>query len=157
MPYPGMYQPHRGRRPARAERGAVDAGLPDLDATAIDAIVDRHTSPAGAAAMTQLRVLGGAMGRVPADATAFAHRDAVVWPRSLRACRARSRRPIAWSDAYLADLSGGATGVYANFLGDEGEARLRQAYPGTTYERLVAVKRRVDPANVFRGNHNIRP
>ena len=53
--------------------------------------------------------------------------------------------------------SGGATGVYSNFLADEGAARLHQAYPGATYERLVPVKRRVDPENLFRGNHNIRP
>ena len=47
--------------------------------------------------------------------------------------------------------------MYSNFLADEGAARLHQAYPGATYERLVQVKRRVDPENLFRGNHNIRP
>jgi FAD/FMN-containing dehydrogenase len=62
----------------------------------------------------------------------------------------------ALADGLLASLSGTATGVYANFLGDE-DARLGEAYPGATYERLVAVKRRVDPENVFSGNHNIRP
>ena len=63
----------------------------------------------------------------------------------------------AFVEGLHAELSGSAAGVYANFLADEGEARVRQAYPGTTYERLAAVKRRVDPENVFRGNQNIRP
>ena len=63
----------------------------------------------------------------------------------------------AFVDGLHAELSGAATGVYSNFLADEGDARLRQAYPAATYDRLAAVKRRVDPDNVFRGNHNIRP
>jgi len=46
--------------------------------------------------------------------------------------------------------------VYANFLEDDGEARIRVAYPGVTYDRLVAIKRRYDPANVFHRNQNIR-
>lgn len=50
-----------------------------------------------------------------------------------------------------------ASGVYANFLENEGEARIRVAYPGSTYERLALIKRRYDPANVFHRNQNIRP
>ena len=48
-------------------------------------------------------------------------------------------------------------GVYVNFLGDEGPERVRQAYPGATWERLAAVKRRWDPTNLFRRNQNIPP
>ena len=108
--------------------------------------------------MTQLRVLGGAMGRVPADATAFAHRGSPVMaavmaarpddPRGGRGPRRRRCSPRS---------PGQATGVYSNFLGEEGQARVRDAYPRATYERLVAVKRRVDPANVFHANQNIQP
>ena len=47
--------------------------------------------------------------------------------------------------------------MYVNFLGDEGEARVREAYPGATWERLTAVKRRYDPTNLFRLNQNIPP
>jgi FAD/FMN-containing dehydrogenase len=48
-------------------------------------------------------------------------------------------------------------GAYVNFLGDEGEERIRAAYPGETWDRLVAVKRRYDPTNLFRLNQNISP
>jgi len=56
-----------------------------------------------------------------------------------------------------APLAPGATGVYSNFLEDEGEARIHEAYPGATYERLAEVKRHYDPDNVFRSNYNIAP
>ena len=44
---------------------------------------------------------------------------------------------------------------YVNFLGDEGQARVREAYPGATWDRLADVKRRYDPRNLFRLNQNI--
>ena len=44
-----------------------------------------------------------------------------------------------------------------NFVGDEGPQRVRDAYPPATWNRLAAVKRRYDPTNFFRGNHNIAP
>ena len=44
-----------------------------------------------------------------------------------------------------------------NFLGDEGDAAIRRAYPAATWDRLVEIKRRYDPANLFRLNQNIPP
>ena len=157
MPYPAMYQlTAEGEHPGPGVLRSSFA--PELSERAIDAIVERHSTPQPVMGFTQLRVLGGAMGRVPADATAFAHRDAVVMATVIAGTsEARYAEAVEWADAYQADLSDGATGVYSNFLADEGAARLHQAYPGATYERLVQVKRRVDPENVFRGNHNIRP
>jgi FAD/FMN-containing dehydrogenase len=156
MPYPAMYQlTAAGEQPGQAV--IRSSFLRDLDANAIDAIVDRHRSPQGAMAMTQLRVLGGEMARVPAGATAFAHRDATVMATVLAHSEAPYEYLKAYAEAYHADLSGQATGVYSNFLGEESPARLNAAYPGATFERLVQVKRRVDPENVFHANHNIRP
>jgi FAD/FMN-containing dehydrogenase len=48
-------------------------------------------------------------------------------------------------------------GRVVNFVGDEGEAGVRQAYPGRTWDRLAAIKARYDPDNLFRLNQNIRP
>jgi FAD/FMN-containing dehydrogenase len=156
MPYMGMYQLTAGA----AEAGPAvvrSAFVGGLDAAAADAIVERHTSPAGAAAMTQIRVLGGAMGRVPAGATAFAHRGAPVMTTILAGVTGSTEEATAFADGLLAEVAGPESGVYANFLGEEDASRVHRAYPGATYERLVAVKRRVDPGNVFSGNHNIRP
>lgn len=158
MPYPGMYQLTAGASEPGAEV-VRSSFLPDLGDAALDAIVAMHREPVGPnrVQLTQIRVLGGAVARVPEAATAFAHRDARVLVAALSPVHGDWTAAVAETEAYHAQLSGGATGVYANFLGDEGEARLRQAYPGATYERLVQVKRRHDPENVFHANQNIRP
>jgi FAD/FMN-containing dehydrogenase len=61
----------------------------------------------------------------------------------------------AWVSAFATALHQGDTGAYVNFLGEEGPARVHQAYPGSTWERLVAIKARYDPTNLFRLNQNI--
>jgi FAD/FMN-containing dehydrogenase len=63
----------------------------------------------------------------------------------------------AWAAETAAALRQSDTGAYVNFVGDEGEERVRAAYPGPTWERLQAVKRRYDPDNLFRLNQNISP
>src|SRR5207247_33568 len=60
-------------------------------------------------------------------------------------------------DDLAAALRQGDTGAYVNFLVDEGEARVREAYPGPTWDRLAAIKARYDPTNLFRLNQNIPP
>ncbi|MCI0395638.1 MAG: BBE domain-containing protein, partial [Chloroflexi bacterium] len=110
-------------------------------------------------AVAQLRVLGGARARVPVEATAVAHRER----RIMVALGAVYERPEesavheAWVTSFAAALRRGEPGVYVNFLGDEGEARVREAYPGATWDRLVAIKQRYDPTNLFRLNQNIPP
>jgi FAD/FMN-containing dehydrogenase len=68
-------------------------------------------------------------------------------------------RPIreAWVDGLVGALRQEDAGAYVNFLLDEGVDRVRAAYPGATWERLVAVKERYDPENLFRRNQNIPP
>jgi FAD/FMN-containing dehydrogenase len=62
-----------------------------------------------------------------------------------------------WVTKFLAALRQGDAGVYVNFLGRDGEARIREAYPGSTWERLATIKARYDPNNLFRLNQNIPP
>jgi hypothetical protein len=104
--------------------------------------------------------LGGAMGRVPPEATAFVHRrspfDLIVIAGGFppEAAERNMRWARATSDAMRPFMSGGA---YVNYLdADAGADAVKAAY-GPAYERLVALKRRYDPTNVFRLNQNIRP
>jgi FAD/FMN-containing dehydrogenase len=110
-------------------------------------------------AVAQIRVLGGAMARVPAEATAFAHRGSriMVNVAALYGSPDEAAEHELWVRAFTAALRQGEGGAYVNFLGDEGEARIREAYPGSTYERLAEIKQRYDPTNLFRLNQNIPP
>jgi FAD/FMN-containing dehydrogenase len=158
MPYPGIYQ-----MLAEAEKRGLSVHrsrfLSALDDEAVDAILDAMAAPSSPGAMVQLRVLGGAMSRVPADATAFAHRDAPVMAVIITGFEDPSTEAThrAWTEALHEALGANDAGVYSNFLEVEGEERIRSAYPGDTYERLSEIKRRYDPSNLFRMNQNIRP
>ena len=63
----------------------------------------------------------------------------------------------AWTESLWQAIRHEGSGVYVNFLQEEGEARIREAYPPATFARLAAIKRRYDPGNVFRFNQNIAP
>jgi FAD/FMN-containing dehydrogenase len=107
--------------------------------------------------IAQVRVLGGAFGRVPADATAFAHR-ASPFLTAFIAMSAPNDAPRheQWATDALKAMGQGDDSVYVNFLGAE-PARVRSAYPSKTWERLRRVKRQYDPENLFRVNQNIPP
>jgi len=107
----------------------------------------------------QLRVLGGAMARVPDDATAFAHRASRIMVNVAAFYEGPEDKVVrqSWVDDFAVALRQEDAGAYVNFLTDEGEARIRDAYPGPTWDRLVAIKARYDPTNLFRLNQNIPP
>ncbi|WP_020521327.1 FAD-binding oxidoreductase [Catelliglobosispora koreensis] len=107
----------------------------------------------------QLRVLGGAMARVPADATAFAHRQSKIMVNVAAFYNGEADKPAkeAWVTAFANALRQNDSGAYSGFLGDEGPERVRNAYPGSTWDRLAAVKAQYDPENLFRLNQNVPP
>jgi FAD/FMN-containing dehydrogenase len=107
----------------------------------------------------QLRVLGGAMARVPSDATAYAHRSSKIMVNLAAFYEGEDDRAAkeAWVHDFAAAIDQGDRAVYSNFLADEGAERVRQAYPGSTWDRLVEIKRRYDPGNLFRLNQNVTP
>jgi FAD/FMN-containing dehydrogenase len=108
--------------------------------------------------VAQLRVLGGAIARVPADATAYAHRASKIMVNVAAFYEGDDKpRREAWVAEFSAALNQGDSGAYVNFVGDEGEARVRAAYPGATWDRLARVKAQYDPDNVFRLNQNVSP
>ena len=161
MAYPEIYSLFgEGPGPDLPSQEATRSFFVDsLDNQAAEAIVDHLHASTARMTVAQLRVLGGAMARVSPEATAFAHRDRGAMVALGTLFEHAEDRPAheAWSRSLAAAMSDGAPGVYVNFLGDEGEARVHEAYPGPTWDRLVAVKRRYDPTNVFRLNQNVDP
>jgi hypothetical protein len=128
----------------------------DAIETLVDFFAADIPSPFAAVAIEQL---GGAIGRVGERDTAFSHRRAQYSCLVLRAWRdqAASQANVAWGrSCYAAVEPFLEQGVYVNYLGDEGESRVRAAY-GANYQRLAALKQKYDPTNFFRGNQNIQP
>ena len=105
-----------------------------------------------------VRSVGGAVSRVPGDATAYAHRQAELMVVTTTAGPKRAveaARPAL--DVIWRRLAPHVNGAYANFLASATEQDVAAIYPTPTYQRLAAVKRRYDPGNLFARNHNIRP
>jgi hypothetical protein len=155
MPYPEIYPPEEaGYHPTAVTRTMF---LDTVDRQVAETIVGYLQASDATMRVAQLRVLGGAMARVPADATAFAHRASQIMASVAAFYDGPADRAVrqGWVEEFAAALQQGDTGAYVGFLGDEGQARVRQAYPGSTWDRLAAIKRRYDPTNLFRLNQNI--
>jgi FAD/FMN-containing dehydrogenase len=157
IPYPAIYPPEdETYHPVAAGRTLfVDA----VDRGSADTIVEHIGRSSGMMAVAQLRVLGGAMARVPDDATAFAHRGRRIMVNVAALYQDPDEAAVheAWATEFASALNNGAPGAYVNFLNEDGEARIREAYPEPTWSRLAAVKARYDPTNLFRLNQNIPP
>jgi FAD/FMN-containing dehydrogenase len=138
-------------------RGEHLSGLPD---EAIDAYVEHGRRVKSPVSQTILFRTGGAVSRVPDDATAASHRNApYMWhPIACWADAADTDDAIAWvreSSAAMKPFTTG--GVYLNFEQDEGEEHVRAGYGADKYARLVELKDKYDPNNLFRVNQNIPP
>lgn len=106
-----------------------------------------------------LGALGGAVGRVPADRTAYPHRAAADFVHIFAGWTeaAEDDEIMAWARGLYGELSPYADeGPYVNMLSEDEEPRIPAAY-GENYDRLRQLKERWDPENLFRGNHNIPP
>ena len=155
--YPQMYEGPEGPRPANfAGTNMLVDGLPPGAPEAILEHLETATAPMAAA---QIRVLGGAMARVPDAATAFGHRAANLSLNVAAMYGSPEEGPEheAWASSLAVALSDGAAGAFVGFLGDEGEPGVRRCYPPATLERLAEVKRSYDPDNLFRLNQNVPP
>jgi FAD/FMN-containing dehydrogenase len=155
--YPEMYPPEEEEfHPTAIGRNMF---VDSVDEDAAGMIVERLESSDATMRVTQLRVLGGAIARVPDEATAFAHRGSRIMANVAAFYDGPEDKPVreAWVNEFAADLRQGDTGAYVNFLGEDGPERIRAAYPGATWDRLTAIKARYDPTNLFRLNQNIPP
>lgn len=127
--------------------GLLDATLPFVEALPSDACEVFFAQ------------MGGATNRVPADATAYRHRDAefIMNVHGRWSDAGEDERCIAWCrDLFQATTPFATGGVYVNFMTEEERDRVESAY-GDSYQRLVALKNQYDPDNFFRFNQNVRP
>ena len=159
MTYPEIYPPEEGAESYHPVAASYTMFVDRIDRSVAEMILNRLENSSASMAVAQLRVLGGAMARVPVDATAFAHRNSkiVVNIAALYEKPEEKGTHEAWVADFASALLQGDKGAYVNFLGEEGEERVRLAYPGSTWDRLAAVKARYDPTNLFRLNQNISP
>jgi FAD/FMN-containing dehydrogenase len=135
--------------------------LTQLSDDAIDLLVEEYPSVPAPYTHVIIEQMGGAVSRIREDDTAVSHRDARynaaiigMWAEP-----AEDERTIGWVRRLWESLRPFTSGgVYVNYqMADEGEDRLRGAYGPEKYERLVALKDKYDPTNLFRLNQNIRP
>jgi FAD/FMN-containing dehydrogenase len=134
--------------------------IADLDDEVIDVALEHGARMSSPMSQIHFHQMGGAVGRIAPDATAFSGRDAgytynliSTWTDPGEDVQhIAANRELA---AAMAPLSAG--GAYVNFLGDSGADRVQAAYGGALYERLARLKREYDPANLFNRNQNIRP
>jgi FAD/FMN-containing dehydrogenase len=134
--------------------------LADLPGKAIETICRNHLSAPSPLSQIILIPGGGALARIPEDRMAFGQRQAPfnIHILSMWADRADDAANIAWTRRFSAAMKPFTTGrVYLNFIGDEGEDRVRAAFGPQVYARLQALKDRYDPHNLFRLNQNIKP
>jgi FAD/FMN-containing dehydrogenase len=132
----------------------------ELSDATLNASLDAMAHASSPYSLIQFRGLGGAMARVPDDATAFAHRQRRYFVAPIAVWLDPAENPApheAWTAALWQQVRHEGNGVYVNFLETEGPARVREAYPPAIYERLAAIKRRYDPDNLFRFNQNVPP
>jgi FAD/FMN-containing dehydrogenase len=137
--------------------------LQSMDSAVVDTMTEYFRTAPSPLAHSFLEGFNGAVRRVPSESTAFAQRNAdynftliTLWTDP-----AEDALHMRWGRDYWQAMQPFSTGgVYVNYLGataEEGEERIRAAYGATKYARLAALKKKYDPTNLFRLNHNIPP
>jgi FAD/FMN-containing dehydrogenase len=161
-----------GRIPYLEMQSMLDSGAPpglynywkscyltSLDDTVCGVISEHFMHAPSFLTQIHIQHMQGAVSRVGEHDTAFSHRDAlcVVNIVSKWTDPADSERNIQWSRELARALEPFSSGAYVNFMGDEGQDRVRAGYSSANYKRLVELKNRYDPFNLFSLNQNIRP
>jgi FAD/FMN-containing dehydrogenase len=161
MPYTALQSMVDDSVPAGMASYARSEWLGPLDDAGIDALVTAAEQMTSPMSQVLLRIMGGAIARVPDDATAFRFRNAhamttvaAMWPDVTD----RGEHHRTWArNSWQRLRPWSAGGGYVNHLCDEGHDRVREAYGEQTWNRLVDLKRRYDPSNVFQLNQNVPP
>lgn len=129
------------------------SGLPD---EFLDRVIEFANDLRGEYTIIGIEPLGGAQGQVDPAATAFNHRNVPyslgIWTGWVDS--AADDANIAWTRAFFDAVKPFGAGAYVNYLGEDEGDRLDEVY-GANYGRLLEVKQKWDPENLFRQNHNI--
>lgn len=159
MSYPEIYPPEEGGDAYHPLAIARTMFVDKIDLDVAKTILEHLQASTAMMKVAQLRVLGGAMARVPVDTTAFAHRNSKIMVNlaALYQNPEEKTTHAAWVAEFAEAIKQSDEGAYVNFLGEEDEAGIHAAYPGPTWDRLAEVKARYDPTNLFRLNQNIAP
>lgn len=159
MPFPALNSAFDGLVPAGLQHYWKTAFAPDITDGAIAAHLAHGPKVPVVNSTVHIYPINGACNRVAPDATAFAYRDARfatviagMWPEP-----ADNPKNIRWVKDYYAALQPHSSpGGYVNFMADDDQGRVKDSYKGN-YDRLVAIKRKYDPGNLFHMNQNIKP
>jgi FAD/FMN-containing dehydrogenase len=133
-------------------------GVQELTDEVIDITVERSLQMESPFTAYPIWHMGGAITHVDEDATAYNGRD-IAFTYNINCCTENEdgfEHEREWVRDFWSALEPYHTGVYVNFLGDEGQDRVEESY-GAKYTKLRDLKRRYDPDNVFRFNQNIKP
>jgi FAD/FMN-containing dehydrogenase len=159
MPYTALQTMLDPLAPTGMQNYWKAANLRTLSDEAIETLIARNADRPAPFSMIHVIAGGAAIGRVPADATAYVHRDVPyllhiigTWPDP-----AENERSIAWvRDTWQAVQPFASEGAYLNFTSDDAAEQVSASY-GQNYVRLAAIKAKYDPANLFRSTQNIAP
>jgi FAD/FMN-containing dehydrogenase len=159
LPYPDVFRFSRNAGLGPHGTAARTTFLRSVGDDVVEATLDHTANAPSAYAAAQLRFLRGAICRVRDDETAYAFRDReVMFSSYIEFDAGLDAAPyLEWTEAFWRRVRPHGSGAYVGFLQDEGEARVREAYPPATFARLAEIKRTYDPLNRFRFNQNIPP
>jgi len=157
--YPALQSSLDAGSPPHARNYWKSGYLGALSADLIDKLVDNFARVASPMSQVLIHQVGGAVGRIDEQATAFANRTSPylinvvgMWQRP-----ADDERNVGWTRGFWESIEHAVIGKYVNYIGDDDSERIESIYPLATLRRLVAVKAKWDRDNFFRANHNIPP
>lgn len=154
MRYPDIFMPDDPNYHPTA--AAYTMYMKYVDIPTATTILDKLKESDAKMRVVQMRALGGAMGRIANEKTAFAHRNSKIMV-NIAAFYGENDRQVReeWVSSVSKALHQGDEGAYVGFLGNEGVSRVRDAYPSNTWEKLKVIKKKYDQNNLFRLNQNI--
>jgi FAD/FMN-containing dehydrogenase len=160
LPYLELQRMLDPSAPAGLRQHGLGVNLAALEAETIAALAERAANRPTPLSQIHLHHLGGAVARIPEDATAYSGRDA-AWVVNIIATwtdPGDDERAPSWARETRGRLAAlAAPRTYLNFLGEADATRVRLAYGSAKHDRLRELKRRFDPGNLLRINANIPP